>query len=41
MTYQIKYKDQWTGKESVHTYEGNEAGAGLDRVSSIFKDLWR
>jgi hypothetical protein len=27
MSYQIKFRDKWSGKTRVHTYEGNVAGA--------------
>lgn len=27
MSYEIKYKSKWTGKETTHKYSGNEAGA--------------
>ena len=27
MSYQIRYTNKWTGQTSVHTYQGNQAGA--------------
>jgi hypothetical protein len=27
MSYEIRYRDKYTGKQEVHTYRGNDAGA--------------